>query len=373
MNVGIDALRGLAVMLVWCHHIAAYAAIELPLLGRLGGLLGVQLFFVISGYLIVRSAQRERIGAYATRRLLRILPAYWAVVAVVTLLSPRVSMQAVQAEPFAFVVNLLALSHWWPPALQFFDVTTVNWTLAVELAWYALVPILVWMVPRGSPRGWWIALMAVSLVGSTGWVIAAQSGAFDALFARGIAAAGVSPVNPFMRFAYIVNAAPAHLAFFVAGALVLRFEGRARRLSALPLIAVCLVFVPFADRWNDALGLHPSFASGIGLTALFVLVALRDGARAGAPHRAGLQAAFAWVGKVSYPVYLIHVPVLLATLALLRDRWQAPGWIVTAVAGAATLALSALLHRVVEQPGIALGRSLTQARQSAAMQRSGDR
>jgi len=116
-SVGIDALRGLAVLLVWCHHLYAYTGVELPIAGRLGGLVGVQLFFVISGFLIVRSATRERTWAYALRRALRIFPAYLVVVAAISVASERVTWDAIRADPFAFGVNLAALSHWWPPAL----------------------------------------------------------------------------------------------------------------------------------------------------------------------------------------------------------------------------------------------------------------
>ena len=371
-NAGIDQLRGLAVLLVWCHHVAAHAGLALPLVGHLGGLLGVQLFFVISGYLIVRSAQRETTGAYAVRRLLRIFPAYLVVVAVATTLSPRVSWELVRAEPAAFVVNLLALSHWWPPALQFFDVTTVNWTLAVELTWYALAPLLAAAVPAGGRRRGWLALGVLALVVSTGWVAAAQAGRLDAVFAPGIAAAGVSPVSEFMRFAYVVNAAPAHLVFFVTGALLLRFEASVRGLPAALLAGLVLATAPFADRWNDLLGLHPSFVSGIGLAALFVLVALRpgpspDGTRQAphGPHAAKhgtgrrIARALGWIGRVSYPVYLLHVPVLLAALALAGERWRLGPGAAVAAAVVATLALAWLVHLAIERPGIALGRRLT--------------
>ena len=352
-SVGIDALRGLAVLLVWCHHLFAYTGVEIPLAGRLGGLLGVQLFFVISGYLIVRSATRERLRAYALRRLLRIYPAYLVAVAAISLLSPRVTPGSIVEDPFSFVVNLAALSHWWPPALQRFDVTTVNWTLAVELAWYASAPALVWVASFWRTRHAWSALAAGALLVSTLWVVAAQAGRLDAIFSAGIAQAGVAPVSDFMRFAYIVNLAPAHLVFFAAGALVLAFEGEARRLPRWVLVCAIAAFVPLAERWNGWLGVNPSFASGIGLTALFVLW----GTGATPTVNRGLR-WLARLGQISYPVYLIHVPVLLASVAAFRGLAWGAGWTVGS-AVLSTLALSIALHRLVEQPGIALGRALT--------------
>jgi len=353
-SAGIDALRGLAVLLVWIHHVFAYAGLEVPLAGRLGGLLGVQLFFVISGYLIADSARRYPAGVYTVRRLARIYPAYWVVVAIVSLLSDRVHLGSIRDQPLAFTVNALALAHFWPPALQGFDVTTVNWSLAVELAWYALAPMLVALAPRGSGRAWWVGVFAASVAVSTAWVLAGQSGRLDALFAPGIAAAGVAPVNDFMRFAYIVNCAPAHLAFFAAGALLASDPALAARIPAWALAVAVATFVPFADRWNDWLGVHPSFASGIGLAALFVAVALRERPAAGR-----WLAWLAPLGRISYPVYLVHVPVLLAALALVRERAGLPAPVAVAAAVLGTLAAAAAVHRFVEEPGIALGRKLT--------------
>ncbi len=376
---GIDALRGLAVTGVWCAHLFAYHAVEVPMLGHLGGLLGVQLFFVVSGFLIVDSAQRYPLRTYAIRRALRIFPAYWAVVLAASLLTGRLADGQVAAHPLAFVVNLLALSHWMPLAYRTFDVTTVSWTLTVELAWYALAPVLVWLAARtpvgsaGHPRRalgtagphgpghaatdrrWW-AIGVLTLAGSSAWVLAAQSGRLDPLFAAQIAAIGTDPIDGFARFAYIVNAAPAHLAFFVAGALILRHRDRCARLPAWLLAVPIVVFVPLADRWNGWLGLSPSFASGIGLGALFVWLGLTP---VQTRLRALLHRLMAPVGRVSYPVYLVHVPLLHAVFPPLRDRLGAPGWACAIITAAVTLGLSALVNRLVEEPGIALGRRLT--------------
>ncbi len=363
----IDALRGLAVLLVWLHHLQAYCRIDLLLPGRIGGLIGVQLFFVISGYLIMRSALGETLAGYAVRRILRIFPCYWIVVLTVTLLSPRVSLGLVHQEPLAFVANLLALSHWWPPSLQFFDVTTVSWTLSIELAWYLLAPLLAWWLGScGTGAGRWLGMGATALLLSSGWVLAAQGGHLDAVFAPGIAAAGVSPVNGFMRFAYIVNAAPAQLVFFVAGALVLRFEVLLRSLPTAMLALAILATVPVVERWNAALGLHPSFVSGIGLTALFVLAigAAREADRNPSKPVAWslLVAGLTRLGRISYPVYLVHVPVLVAALALLPEREGTSSWPAAVLAIPVTLALASLLHHAVERPGIALGRRLSARR-----------
>jgi len=55
----INLLRALAVMLVFCHHYMHYAKTDLGLIGTYSGLLGVRLFFLISGYLIVKTASLQ--------------------------------------------------------------------------------------------------------------------------------------------------------------------------------------------------------------------------------------------------------------------------------------------------------------------------
>ncbi len=391
---GIDALRGLAVTGVWCAHLFAYYGVEVPLLGRLGGLLGVQLFFVVSGFLIVDSATRYPLRTYAIRRVLRIFPAYWAVVLAASLVTGRLAGGAVSDHPLEFVVNLLALSHWMPLAYRTFDVTTVSWSLTVELVWYALAPLLVALQPRqaasraartperagtgslgdrgartpqragiagqahrprlDADRYWWI-VGAATLAASTAWVLAAWNGWLDPLFAPGIAAIGTDRIDDASRFAYIVNAAPAHLVFFVAGALIFRHRRHCARAPGWLLALPILLFLPLADRWNGWLGVNPSFASGIGLCALFVWLGLRPVSHLRAPF----EQLLAPVGRVSYPVYLLHVPMLHAVFPPLRDRLGVPGWACAILTAAVTLAISYLVHRCIEEPGIALGRRLT--------------
>ncbi|UCE31195.1 MAG: acyltransferase [Burkholderiales bacterium] len=346
---GFDALRGCAVFGVFAHHLHAYTGLSLPVLGVAGGLLGVQLFFLISGYLIVSSARREPPLGYLVRRAFRIFPAYWAVVATLTL--SRGLLADAAEHPWLFLANWWALTHAVPAALLRFDVTTVAWTLTIELGWYLLVPLLVAIEPAGAAvrARYWRALLVVSLLLSIAWVTAAQAGVLDAPFEAAIAAAGVAPVDAFMRFAFIVNALPAQLAFFVAGAW---FATEPRVLDRIPdaaLAAAAVAFALPAAGWNDLLGLHPAPLSGLGLLAFLVLVRRRLAVRVGK-----FAAGWCWLGRVSYPVYLVHVPLIIAVSAALAGS----GWLVAAAAAVAVGITAQLLHHLIERPGIALGRRI---------------
>lgn len=350
----LDPLRGLAASAVVANHLGTYTGWSVPWLSTVGGLLGVQLFFLISGYLIVQSASVHPWPTYLVRRAFRIYPAYWvAVIAVAAVMTPPAAW-AWPADWSTYLIHFFAFTHFSPQALQQHDVLTVSWTLTVEWCWYLLVPLLVWGAQRSRWPHYWLACGVVSLGVSSLWVAAAQAGWLDALFAPAIARAGVQPVNDFMRFAYIVNAAPAHLVFFVMGVLVWRHEGVLRRVPAWVLVAVMLAGVGGAVHWNSWLRLNPSFVSGLGLAALLVL-ALRWPV---------LRWRWAHVlGEWAYPIYLLHVPVLLVVFHKLGPGWVS-GPAALMVSLVALLVLAALLHYLVEAPMNRLGRSLARATRS---------
>lgn len=378
--VGIDVLRGLAVAGVVAHHLQAHLGLSIPWLGRLGGLLGVELFFIVSGFLIARSAAGSAAGRYAWRRVCRIYPVYWLVVLALTAAGP-VGAKLIAADGAtwtAFVVNLLALSHAYPPALAGFDVTTVSWSLTVELAWYLVAPWLM-CVPALRPPARGAAphpgarraagiLVLVALAVSVGWVWLAQRGVFDAAFRDVLWAGRVPAMDDFHRYAYVVNAAPAHAVFFAVGAAWAALGApRPRGLGVAVLLGgAMLATLPWADRLNAASGLNPSPWPVVGLSALFIALCAWDPARGGrwpalsvATRRAGHW--IAWVGRVSYPLYLVHVPVMLAVAATWRwepGAGQATAWLRGAFVVLLSLAVSALLHRWVEQPAIRFGRRL---------------
>ena len=419
-------LRGLAVAGVVCNHLGAYLQVQVPWIGRLGGLLGVELFFVISGYLIAGSCAALPLGPYLVRRAFRIFPVYWAVVLALTALGPvgQRLAGAPAGDWFAFLLNLLALSHLYPPALAGFDVTAVSWSLTVELGWYLVAPLLalLWgMRPttgvdarqaasrlaqaapgprapagRKAVTGTVLVFVAVSVA----WVWLAQRGAFDRVFLEVLWAGQVGPMTDFLRYAYLVNAAPAQLVFFAAGAALATCApavsggpaiperpgaaglpdvpaavavaavpgARFRRLGPWLAAAAIALTLPWADRVNAVLNLNPSPLPVLGLAALFLLIHRVSPAAVGeALSRRGVPTPLARsgralarvldrIGLVSYPIYLIHVPVML----WIKERWPA-GSGLAALAQAAgalllTWLLAELLHRWVERPGIRAGR-----------------
>jgi len=333
-----DGLRALAALaVVWHHSPAARGAQPWAALQR--GYLGVDLFFALSGFLITALLLRERaahgrvdVARFLLRRLLRLAPLYYAVLAgaaLVSALAPSIAF----AAPFladlpwhaTFTSNWV---HTAPPL-------TVTWSLAAEEQFYV---------------AWAFALRAL---GEGGLAIAAAVVALGALVTAGAldgALAGL--LGPDFRSLDMVQATftPLALGALAAGllhrpagfALAARLLG-ARAVAPLALLAVlALASAPEAE----PLRFTRPWAQ-LALTVLVAACALRE------DH--GLAPLLRWtplarLGVVSYGVYLLHVLTLQATRPL-GLRWEpAPGLAVFALNLLAAWAAAELAFRVIERP-----------------------
>lgn len=188
----LTGLRGVAAGFVFCYHYAYFNPgirldLAVPVLGRalhtpFGlGFVGVDLFFVLSGFLLtlpfatanLEQRQAPALGHYLQRRVLRVFPAYWAQLAILLLGG-------------AWFVSWRPLSGWdWPAhLLMAFNVgpdpvrpmVGVWWTLPVEFSFYLALPLLAHaMRPRAWP--WLLALACLSSVAWRQWSAQAFTGA----------------------------------------------------------------------------------------------------------------------------------------------------------------------------------------------------
>jgi peptidoglycan/LPS O-acetylase OafA/YrhL len=344
----IDGLRALAVALVVLGHLG------LP--GLRGGYVGVDVFFVISGFLILSTMPRVEpggegarfsLGAFLFRRARRILPAS-AVVIVLTVAAAWVLLQPVKAIQIsregawaaAFLANLELIrqaTDYFQQALQASPFQHY-WSLAVEEQFYLLAPGLVGLAligGRGLPRrGWWGRLLA--MIGTL-------------TLASFILALVMSVEDPVR--AYYASAARAWEIGIGAclGVLTLRWRPRlhpaVREFLALGSLAVILTSA-FVYTEHSAFpgwrALAPTLA-----TAAFLLAAT-GAERAPWTSRVVGLAPLALIGRMSFSIYLFHWPLIVLLPRAVPGIEHGPAY--PLVVAAATLLLAAASWRWVERP-----------------------
>lgn len=158
----LDGLRGAAVLAVILHHLAGY----LPPHGLVGkavgraffaGWSGVDLFFVLSGFLITgilldAKGSANYFKAFYARRVLRIFPLYYGVLSAVVLYAacrPGHWPNAQLPIPHDRFLYFVYLNNWWPLLKDTWHANILGhfWSLAVEEQFYLLWPVCVWLLP----------------------------------------------------------------------------------------------------------------------------------------------------------------------------------------------------------------------------------
>lgn len=331
----IDALRALAVSSVVIHHLNAYLGFSVPILHHVTIIDGVSLFFVISGYLISKSAERHDLRSYVTHRLFRIYPAFLVAFTVIGLLTYENWFARVGENPAYFMTYLLLLQHLFPQALVTFSTLHVEWTLTLELLWYAVAYPLMRLSKTGA-----LVAAGLALALSMGWYEIGLSGGLDGLYGG---RAEMEAIHPNFDVLFIARAFPSVLWLFFTGFLIYRFEKHLRRVPSWALVAA------FATGliWSllDTGSLNPALRGSMFMGAMLLLVLRMQELR---------LPAINWLSDVSYSIYLLHAPIFVAvgTTMGFTGPWGA------ALALPVTLLASTILFVLVEQPCIRFARTL---------------
>jgi peptidoglycan/LPS O-acetylase OafA/YrhL len=157
----LDGVRGLAVLIVVIHYSVWIAETSQLLLMKLTssilatGWVGVQLFFVLSGFLITgilldAKGKARYFSSFYFRRMLRIFPRYCIVVALILVVAPRLAWNEAWADA---VRQGHRWAHWfyvqnWITSSPGFDALSHTWSLAVEEQFYLVWPLVVWLLGR---------------------------------------------------------------------------------------------------------------------------------------------------------------------------------------------------------------------------------
>ncbi len=354
---GLDGLRAVAVLAVIAYHLGfGWAS---------GGLLGVEVFFVLSGYLITdllvnehRRSGRVDLGQFWLRRAKRLLPALFVMLAAVVVWATLVDPARLAAVRSDLPAAVLYVSNWWfifhhvsyfarfgPPS-PFGHL----WSLAIEEQFYVVWPLVV--VAAFRLARWRRALVALTVLGA-----AASAVEMALLYVPGGNPTRVYDGTDTRAFALLIGAA---LALLLPRARSFgAVSGGARRvLGAVGGAALAGIFVLL---WRT--GEYSTFLYRGGmvvlsvLTAVVIAVTIHPGARLG--RLLGAE-PLRWLGERSYAVYLWHYPVIVLTTPVGAQPSLARGTLQVA----SSVVLAGASWRFVEQPVRtgALGRLWERAR-----------
>ncbi|MGV3658733.1 MAG: acyltransferase family protein [Prosthecobacter sp.] len=310
----LDALRGIAAVIVlWFHYTTQYHVefghVHAPVFSVPFGRYGVQLFFVISGFVIFLTLTRAKsFWDFAVNRFSRLYPPYWACVGITFLTLLLMPMPGLNVSLLDAVLNLTMLQYW----LQRPAVDGVYWTLAVELVFYAFVSTLRLTGLLRRVELWvgvWLGLIFL-----TQWLV------------RG----GVN-ISPLVRTTLLLE----HGHFFFAGVLFYRMKYVGFSWQRWLLLAACIAAAGWVRDTAHLLSL---------LVASLIFLAFITG-------RLGwiAVAPLLFLGEISYPLYLLHQNIGYSMISRMEQAgFVAQAWLLVPMT--LVMLLATLVNFLVEKP-----------------------
>lgn len=358
---GLDGVRAIAVLAVLLYHL------DLPGFFS-AGFLGVDLFFVLSGFLITSQLLREHernqsisLRDFYLRRARRLLPAVVALLLLCVLLVECFAPDAIHRTRIDTLPALFYGSNWWQifSEQSYFEISGRApllqhlWSLAIEEQFYIFWPLALIALLRAGQRYrlYWVALALMLLSG--GWMIVLS-------ILRGLPEA-VDPSR-----AYLGTDTHA-FGLFAGAALAALWDPRARRIAqpeSLPvtpspwgqapatridwlgMAALALLIATMLLSGESSVWLYRGgFICFVLLTAVLLFAATQP---TGSLPRWLSQPPLVWLGKRSYALYLWHWPIYV----LLRPEFELPdhALLQSAVRLVLTCVAAELSYRYVEQP-----------------------
>lgn len=329
----IDGLRMLAIVPVVLYH----AGVELVP----GGFVGVDIFLVISGFLIVGIIDRElRSGTFSLldfyeRRARRILPAYFLVIAITTvasvfvLLPPDLERYAGSVlATLAFVSNIFFWhqSGYFQPDAEFFPLLH-TWSLSVEEQFYFFIPLVMLCF---KSRRWLQMITSIAVITLISFTLSA--------FLTDRYAAMAFYFTPIRAWELGIGA--------LLALLLTRIQVPRAIREALGVIGLALMI--YAILSFDGLTAFPGIAALVPALGAAAMIVAGSGVGISYASRLLSFGPFVFIGLISYSLYLWHWPILALMRIRLTSSDLPTDWIAFALVASFTLAIFS--WRYVERP-----------------------
>lgn len=332
----LDGLRFLCIAAVLWHHSPVLGTIADPAIILLRGFLGVDFFFVLSGFLITTLLLREErrdgsfsLAGFYIRRARRILPVYFFVVALaagwfILVKGETRYLQALPAYIF-FLANFLT---------EPIPLLAPTWSLAVEEQYYLVWPLLLMILPRPAILPVLAGLIVINVMGIMGGFAPLGIRAFDwGPFTFALPNATYAPILIGSVLAILMQNP-------VAFATLYRLFGH--RWSAPVLLALVVLLAAILP--TDLRGL-PNLALHLTMAAALASLTLREDN--------GLAPLLQWrplarVGETSYGIYLYHLITLHVANLVLGRLGVDSVWIIAIVYALLSVAVAEISFRTLE-------------------------
>jgi peptidoglycan/LPS O-acetylase OafA/YrhL len=332
---GLDVLRGCAAAAVMLHHHGQYYDVlysgRIPLAFDLGpGHFGVELFFIISGFVILMTIEvKKTVREFAISRTARLMPAFLAALVLATAILSLRPMPPLETPTVQqFVANLTMA----PSLFGETGVDLTYWTLTYELVFYVFMALVLRFGLLRSIE--WLGLLAIAINCLVLWTVDVK------LHHRGAIVLLIHYSN-----------------FFLIGICLYRVYTRAAR-PVTYLALACAIAVTALGGGEQAF-----YASGwlyLPLTASFAAVVWF------ATTQQGQWLAWrplVFLGQISYPLYLVHVALGYGIIRFGVDHsWSTIEGVVAA--GVLCVTTAIVLHYLVEVPGARWVRAMLDRRRT---------
>jgi peptidoglycan/LPS O-acetylase OafA/YrhL len=324
----LDLMRFVAALAVLLFHYSFrgfagghLSPLEFPVLNHITkyGYLGVDMFFVISGFVIFMSVQSATLKEFIASRVARLFPAYWVAVTLTTVVILYAGIVTFSVSMKKYLINMTMLNG----LIKVENVDGVYWSLLIELKFYALVAVILFFNKLPAIKviiSFWLAIAVCYMICP-----------FGPMISKGLNALFITEWCP----------------YFAAGIIFYLIKRDGRSADKLALLLVCL-FLAVRFSLVRMIATQAAYSTGfskgiiIGLIAcIFITFFLFvDG------KLQFLNKPYFWIlGALTYPLYLIHQFI---GYILFYQFQYCNKYLVLATVIGLMLVLSYLINRLVE-------------------------